>query len=249
MFSLQDKNIVVTGASSGIGREIAIYCNRQGANVLLIARDADRLHEVIDTFEYKTKSAVLSIDLSSVFDTEVIMDAMRKMGPIHGLVHAAGTSPTMPFKNIKLKDFQNVFSLNVYASIQLSQLVLKPDIRAEKLSIIYIASVLSETGEKGKSLYAMTKSALLGLVKSCALEYANKGIRFNAISPSVIDTPLSFKSEYRKEESAMVDVLKKHPLGLGHTSDVASAAVFLLSDESKWITGTNMIIDGGYLAN
>jgi len=126
---------------------------------------------------------------------------------------------------------------------------MKPSIRnTNSFSGVYISSVVSEVGEKGKTLYSMSKSALVGMAKSLALEYANKGARFNCISPAVVETPLSQKSYYRQDENAMKEILNEHPLGLGAPEDVAYAAVFLLSEQSKWITGINMPVDGGYLA-
>lgn len=248
MFSLKVKNIVVTGASSGIGREIAICCNKQGANVLLIARDKIRLKETLSKFDSVENSYIHHMDLMDLNNLESLKVLLLKMGANSGFVHAAGVSPTLPFKNIKNKDFQEAFNLNVWAGIELSQLILKPDIRDKDLSMVFISSVMSVTGEKSKSIYAMTKSALIGLVKSCALEYANKAIRFNAISPSVIETPFSLKSEYKKDSIAMTEIENKHPLGIGSTNDVAAGAIYLLANESRWVTGTNLIIDGGYLA-
>ena len=146
-------------------------------------------------------------------------------------------------------EIQDTFSINLFAAIQLIQLVTKMGIKSRNgMSILMISSVMSETGAKGKSLYAMTKAALVGMVKSLALEYADKKIRFNAISPSVVNTPLSMKSEYRKDVESMQKIEAMHPLGLGRVDDVAYASIYLLSDASKWVTGTNMIVDGGYLA-
>ncbi len=150
---------------------------------------------------------------------------------------------------MKKEAILEAFQLNVFSAITLIQAMTKSDIKSpEGMSMVLISSVLSEAGEKGKSLYAMTKAALVAMVKSLALEYADKKIRFNAISPSVVNTPLSLKSEYRKNESSMNYVQEQHPLGLGEVEDVANAAIYLLSDGSRWVTGTNLIVDGGYLA-
>ncbi|WP_375585630.1 SDR family NAD(P)-dependent oxidoreductase [Cyclobacterium xiamenense] len=249
-YSLKGKTILITGASSGIGQSIAILCASQGAKLLLIGRDRDRLEKTKDLCENKSMHEFLSVDLLSFEENKVrVYSFLTDHAPIYGLVHAAGISPTIPFKILKEKQLLEAFNLNVFSVIYLIQAISKVSIRSsEGMSIVLISSVMSEVGEKGKSLYSMTKSSLVALSKSLALEYANKGIRLNAISPSVVDTPLSMNSHYRKDENSLNDVLKQHPLGLGMPSDIANAAVFLLSDASRWVTGTNLIVDGGYLA-
>ena len=249
-FSLIGKTILITGASSGIGQGIAIACANQGSRVLLLGRDRDRLKETVKLCENDCVHGFLSLDLSDEFVIREEFEVfIRQYAPIHGFVHAAGVSPTIPFKVLKEHQVQEAFQLNVFSALWMIQVLTKVGIKSpDGMSMVMISSVMSEVGEKGKSLYAMTKSALVGMVKSLALEYADKKIRFNAISPSVVNTPLSRKSEYRKNEVAMNQVLEQHPLGLGEVEDVSNAAVFLLSPASRWITGENMIVDGGYLA-
>jgi NAD(P)-dependent dehydrogenase (short-subunit alcohol dehydrogenase family) len=249
-FSLTGKTILITGASSGIGQGIAIACAQQGAKVLLLGRNLDRLEETLKLCENGKEHAFLSIDLQEGFnETTDISLFVKSHAPIHGFVHAAGMSPTIPFKVMKKEQVYAAFQLNLFSAIDLIQQLTKVGVKApEGMSMVLISSVMSEVGEKGKSLYAMTKSSIIGMVKSLALEYADKKIRFNAISPSVVNTPLSSKSEYRKDEAAMKAVLEQHPLGLGEVEDIAHAAIYLLSDASRWVTGTNMVVDGGYLA-
>jgi NAD(P)-dependent dehydrogenase (short-subunit alcohol dehydrogenase family) len=249
-FSLIGKTILVTGASSGIGRGIAIACSQHGARLLLLGRDTTRLEQTKLLCSPEVDHAVFSMDLQENFLEGNEFSAFLKLnGPIHGFVHASGISPTIPFKVIKKEQVQSVFQLNIFSAIYIIQELTKIGIRApEGMSLVLISSVMSEVGEKGKSLYAMTKSAIIGMVKSLALEYADKKIRFNAISPSVVNTPLSNKSEYRKDHNLMKYVLDQHPLGLGEVADVSPAAVYLLSDASRWVTGTNLIVDGGFLA-
>jgi NAD(P)-dependent dehydrogenase (short-subunit alcohol dehydrogenase family) len=249
-FSLEGKTILITGASSGIGQGIAIACAQQGAKVLLLGRNLSRLEETLKLCKNGQEHAFLSMDLQEgVIDTNDLHSFVKSHAPIHGFVHAAGISPTIPLKVMKKEQVLTVFQLNVFAALEILQILTKVGIKAsEGMSMVMISSVMSEAGEKGKSLYAMTKAALVAMVKSLALEYADKKIRFNAISPSVVNTPLSLKSEYRKDELAMKQVQDQHPLGLGEVEDVANAALYLLSDASKWVTGTNLIVDGGYLA-
>lgn len=241
---------MITGASSGIGQGIAIACAGQGAKVLLMGRNVERLEETVQLCANGLGHAYFSVDLQQVGGWQEELTAFLKAhAPIQGFVHAAGISPTIPLKVMKSQQMLDCFQLNVFSAVQLIQLITKPGIKSpEGMSVVLISSVMSEAGEKGKSLYAMTKAALVALVKSLALEYAEKRIRFNAVSPAVVDTPLSLGSHYRKEEEAMREVLKQHPLGLGSAADVGNASVFLLSEASRWVTGTNLIVDGGYLA-
>jgi NAD(P)-dependent dehydrogenase (short-subunit alcohol dehydrogenase family) len=246
---LHQKNILITGSSSGIGRSIAVEAAKQGARIILLARDQEKLEESKKELERPKEHLAISLDLTVQGFEKELEERIKSFGKIDGFVHSAGVSPTQPLKLIKTEDAMNCFHLNVFSALFITQLLMKPSIRnTHSFSGVYISSVVSEVGEKGKTLYSMSKSALVGMAKSLALEYASIGARFNCISPAVVDTPLSQKSYYRHDEYAMKDILNKHPLGLGTPEDVAYAVVFLLSEQSKWITGINMPVDGGYLA-
>jgi len=249
-FSLAGKTILITGASSGIGQGIAISCASQGAKVLLLGRDEKRLEETLKICTNGAENTYLSLDLQESANLSDDLNSFLKLhAPIHGFVHAAGISPTIPLRGLKMDQVSAAFQLNVFSALQITQILTKGGIKADDgMSIVLISSVMSEVGEKGKSLYAMTKAALVAMVKSLALEFSAKNIRFNAISPSVVNTPLSMKSEYRKDEDAMMRLQDQHPLGLGEVDDIANATIYLLSPASKWVTGTNLIVDGGYLA-
>lgn len=248
-FSLEGKTILITGASSGIGQGVAISCAAQGAKLLLLGRDEKRLEETLKVCDNGKEHTWLSLDLQESSNWIEHLNAFLKIhAPIHGFVHAAGISPTIPLRGLKMEGIISAFQLNVFSAVQITQLITKGGIKGEGMSIVLISSVMSEVGEKGKSLYSMTKAALVAMVKSLALEFADKNIRFNAISPSVVNTPLSMKSEYRKDEDAMRRLNDQHPLGLGEVEDIANATIFLLSPASKWVTGTNLVVDGGYLA-
>jgi NAD(P)-dependent dehydrogenase (short-subunit alcohol dehydrogenase family) len=209
----------------------------------------DRLKETLALCGSEGLHAAFSLDLGNGEAIGDVLEFLKENAPIHGFVHAAGVSPTIPFKVMKPRQWEEAFQLNVFSAVQIMQLLTKVGIKSpDGMSMVLISSVMSEVGEKGKSLYAMTKAALIGMVKSLALEYADKGIRFNAISPSVVNSPLSEKSLYRTNDVAMQQVLDQHPLGLGEGDDIANAAIYLLSAGSRWVTGTNMVVDGGYLA-
>jgi NAD(P)-dependent dehydrogenase (short-subunit alcohol dehydrogenase family) len=249
-FSLAGKTILITGASSGIGQGIAISCANQAAKLLLLGRDEERLEETLKGCANGQEHTCLSLDLQESSNwTDELNSFLKLHAPIHGFVHAAGISPTISLRGLKMEQLVSAFQLNVFSALQIAQLLTKGGVKAaDGMSIVLISSVMSEVGEKGKSLYAMTKAALVAMVKSLALEFAAKNVRFNAISPSVVNTPLSMKSEYRKDEIAMKRLQDQHPLGLGEVEDIANGTIYLLSPASRWVTGTNLIVDGGYLA-
>lgn len=245
---LTGKKILIAGGSSGIGKEIAKLALTEGATLLLVSSSEQKLNFATTELSSIGLLSTLAIDLSQPDWDSVYKDEILKYGPFDGLVYTAGISPTNPFRVLKAKDWNQLFQINLFASIQLTQLVLGATSGNNTFSGVYISSVLSEVGDKGKSLYSMSKAALVSMVKCLALEYAKKKFRFNTISPGVVETPLSLKSVYRENDESKQKMEIKHPLGFGNVSDVAEAAVYLLSDKSKWVTGTNMIVDGGYLA-
>lgn len=249
-FSLQQKTIVVTGASSGIGRQCAISCSQAGARVILMGRSEERLEETLSLMDRRSDHHCFSIDINDFAGlASVIDEAVRAVGSVSGLVNAAGISVTYPLRVMNPEKMQDTFSTNVYASIQLAKLVCRTNTRHEQgVSVVFITSVMGMVGESGKSLYGMSKGALLAGVKSLAIEYATKNIRFNCLSPGVVETPMSMNSVYSKNEAALDKIKSYHPMGLGQVTDVANGVVYLLSDAARWVTGTNLVIDGGYSA-
>ena len=249
-FSLENKNIVVTGASSGIGRASAICCSEMGANLLLIGRNSEELEKTKSLLLSPEKATTLIVDLIQFEEVIVrINSVLSEFGAINGIIHAAGISTTLPFRNISVGKMNEFFQVNVLAALHLTQLLIKPgNIAVQGASIIFITSVMSQVGESAKVLYSMTKGALLAASRSMAIELASKKIRVNCIAPAVVETPMSQNAYYSQNSEMKERILSLHPLGLGEPQDVANACVFLLSDASKWITGTQLIIDGGYTA-
>lgn len=249
-YSLVGKTILITGASSGIGRSIALYSAKKGAKLLLMGRDDERLKETLGMCKNGSKHQSISLDFTITEGWQVeIEKVLREHAPLDGMVHAAGISPTIPLKSVQHQQLVNTFELNVFSAINLMKLLTRPGIKNKRgMSFVLLASVMSEAGEKGKFLYGMSKAALVAASRSLAMEYAAQQMRFNCISPGVVNSPLSEKSFYRGDPDAMQRMVSRHPLGLGEVSDVAHATVYLLSDASKWMTGANMILDGGYLA-
>jgi NAD(P)-dependent dehydrogenase (short-subunit alcohol dehydrogenase family) len=249
-FNLSGKTILVTGASSGIGRQIAIACSEMGATVIALGRDEERLNQTVSALVDPERHLSYSVDLLEFEAIETtVKEAVAKKGKIHGLVNCAGISATLPLRVLSTQKMELFFQTNVQGAMNMTKIVTRPaHINDTGAGVIFIASVMAVVGEVGKSVYAMTKGALLAASRSLALELAPKNIRVNCISPGVVDTPMSKNAVYSRNAEALNHIKSLHPLGIGRVEDVANACVFLLSDEARWITGTNLIVDGGYTA-
>lgn len=247
-FSLKDKTILITGASSGIGRACAIECSKAGAKILLFGRNEDRLTETIDSMKGEGKA--FSVDLTNTDKVDEMMKSLEDDGvSIDGVVHSAGISTTLPLRMITPDKIRPLFDVNVSSAIYLSKWVTRKKMVPDKgSSIVFLSSVMGSVGEKGKIIYSITKGAVLAASRSMAVELAPKKIRVNCISPGVVETPMSDSAVYNRNEDARKKIEALHPLGLGKPEDVANAAIYLLSDASGWVTGTNLFVDGGYTA-
>lgn len=249
-FHLNGKTVIVTGASSGIGRQCAISCSKMGATVAAFGRDQARLDETLNLMERPEKHIVRSIDLLE-YDrvTDIVKEVVLQKGRIDGLINCAGISTTLPLNSISPQRMNEFFQTNVIGSVNLTIQTVKSSHFSEAGgSIVFISSVMGVAGENGKTLYSLTKGALISAVKSMAIELARRNIRVNTVSPGVVETPMSKNAAYSKDEESLKRIKGLHPLGLGLPEDVANLCVFLLSDAARWITGTNLIVDGGYLA-
>lgn len=248
-FSLEGKTVVVTGASSGIGRQTAKDCAGMGARVVLMGRNEERLHETLSQME-GIGHLVVSFDLTDYQNLkDCVKEIVGQVGPVAGLVNCAGISATLPLKLIDVQKMEELFHANIFSAIQLTRHFCQMgNICGEGASIIFLSSIMGVVGEVGKTLYSMTKGALASAVRSLACEYAPRHIRFNAISPGAILTPINQNLPHMKNPDARAALEAKHPLGLGKTTDVSNACIFLLSNASRWITGQNIIVDGGYTA-
>ncbi len=241
---------MVTGASSGIGRQCAVTCSRAGARVVLLGRDQARLKDTLNKMEDQDKHVIYSVDLIQ-YDrvAEIIKDLVAHKGRIYGLINCAGISTTLPLNAISPQKMEEFFRTNVIGAINLTKHAVKSAHFSETGgSVVFISSVMGVAGENGKTLYSMTKGALIAAVRSMAVELAPRKVRVNTVSPGVVESPMSRSAVYSKDEESLNRIRSLHPLGLGKPEDVANACLFLLSDEARWITGTNLVVDGGYLA-
>jgi NAD(P)-dependent dehydrogenase (short-subunit alcohol dehydrogenase family) len=249
-FTLKDKTIIITGASSGIGRQCAISCSLMGATVILLGRDLSRLKETLELTNEPDRHLICTVDLIKYSKVEeIVKEVFTQKGKINGLINCAGISTTLPINAISPDKMEHFFQTNVIGAINLTKLVVKSTYFADAGgSIILISSVMGVAGENGKTLYSMTKGALIAAARSMAIELSHRKIRVNTISPGVVESPMSKSAIYNKDEKSLNKIISLHPLGLGKPEDVANACVYLLSDAARWITGTNLIVDGGYLA-
>ncbi|NEW78099.1 MAG: SDR family oxidoreductase [Gelidibacter sp.] len=246
--SLLDKRYLITGAASGLGKATSILLSKLGAELILVDIDEEGLN---DTSKMCSSNVIkVIINLYDISDLKAkIIDSVSKFGKLNGFVHLAGRPYISPLKSINEKTTTEVFMLNTYVGIELAKICTNRKIFAgESGSLVFISSVYGLVGSAANVGYAMSKSALHGVTKSLAIELAPKNIRVNCIAPGFIKTNMlqkisdSFNSEYN-------DTLTKlHPLGLGEADDVANSVAFLLSDMSKWITGSIMSVDGGFTA-
>ena len=248
-FSLENKVIIVTGASSGIGAQCAIDCSKMGAKVVLVARNEERLKQTLEQCEEPSRHMILPLDLSSSDGLKVsIKDVVSKVGKINGVVNCAGMSSVTPLKLVTDELLDQFFRTNVYSAINLSKEVTRvANYDKERgCSIIFFASIMGLCGEKCKTMYSATKGALIAAARSMACELAKNKIRVNVVSPGAIETPINAKLPHMADPELRKELEDKHLLGLGECSDISNACIYLLSDAAKWVTGQNFVIDGGY---
>ena len=240
MFSLKDKRILVTGASSGIGRQIAIDIANQGGIVTLLGRNLDRLKEVINELGGIGHQS-FSVELTLQSELE---EFVKLQQPFDGVLLNAGIIDYVPVKFINTEKLDAIFNTNFKAAVILSQLLLKKKLVNKSGAFVFISSISSKLGVPGTALYAASKAALSSYSKVLASELAGQKIRSNCICPGIIVTPMT-KAAIEASPEAISEGEKHYPLGYGEPKDVSGIAIYLLSDESKWMTGTDLILDGG----
>ena len=247
---LQGMNVLITGASSGIGKACAVECNAEGARVHLLGRDEKRLREVWDKLKNEGNS-YHAMDLSETGKIEnLINEIVMQYGKIGGFIHSAGYQTMAPLNALTPDHFIKIFTINTIAGFEISRHLSKKKNHSEAgLSIVFMASVMSILGESALVAYCASKAALVGGARSMAIELAPKRIRVNCISPgSVTGTAMETKDQAQLSIGEQATIASKYPLGLGATSDIANMACYLLSEKACWITGQNLVIDGGYSA-
>ena len=241
-FSLKGKTILVTGASSGIGKATAIECSKIGATVVITGRDEQRLN-----LTYIQLEGSGHLKLVADFKIEDELAALVNNIPeIDGLVNVAGIVKTLPFQFVNRVELMNIFDVNFFSPVLLSQKIVKARKLKKGSSIVFISSIEGTvTTHIGNSMYAASKGAVSAISQNMALELAAKKIRVNCILPGMVETPLINLGEITEEQ---LEADKKlYPLKrFGKPEEVAYAIIYLLSDASSWVTGSNLLIDGGF---
>lgn len=238
-FSLEGKTIIVTGASSGIGRAIAIECSKMGASVIITGRDPDRLDLTFKHLEGEGH-IVIQADMTSQTDLEDIAGSIPE---IDGIVCSAGVLKTLPVKFINREDFDVVMDVNFFAPVFLTRAIINRKKLRRGGSVVFISSLGAFFANLGNAMYSASKGALNSFARVLALELSQRKIRVNCILPGMVKTDLLNVIPVTAED--INEDRKNYPLDYGQPVDVAYAAVYLLSEAGRWITGNYFVLDGG----
>lgn len=239
-FSLTNKHILVSGASSGIGRAIAVECSKMGANLILTGRNVVELGITLENLTGEGHK-LIPADLNSDVDLELLVDQLPKLD---GFVSNAGINRRMLCRYIKENNLDLIMKTNLTSPMLLTKRLLRSKKIGSAASVIFISSIAAFHSSIGDGVYSATKGGISSYSKVLALELAASGVRVNTIQPGMIRTSLLENGPLDAEDYAKDE--KKYPLArYGNPEEVAYAAVYLLSDATKWMTGTDLIIDGG----
>ena len=244
---MKNKVFVVTGCSSGIGRALTEQLLNSENIVCGISRDTSKVEELCENDHFYH----FEFDLLNIEQIKELSQRINgKVGEINGLIHCAGVEMTIPLNMIKYEKYLEMFKLNSFAAFELIKYFSKRKFyKTNDVSFVLISSLATMTGAQGKAVYASSKGALEGFLKSAAKELLKKGIRLNVVSPGIIETPMNETFFSKLDEHQLSELEKSYPLGLGKVEYVVNAIMFLLSEESKWMTAQNIILDGGNLIN
>lgn len=246
---LLGKNVIVTGASSGIGLATSRLVCELGGTVAMVSRSEERLRNAKKELP-EDASKVFPFDLQKTKEIPDLVNFIRdKVGPVGGLVHSAGDFAVTPLRAFDPEEYRLLYDLHVTAFFMLSKAVCsKKNIDPSGASIVAVSSVTAVSGLEGSSTYSSVKGALVSAVRSLAVEYAAKGVRFNCVCPGWVNTPMLNRIKGLYSDPQLFDsaIAKRHLLGLGEPEDVANSICFLLSNAARWVTGASIILDGGY---
>jgi len=248
---LSGRTVLVTGASSGIGRETCVVLGELGARLVLVGRRREELERTAASLGH-ADHRVEPFDLT---DLEAIPGWLKSLsevvGPLDDLVHSAGVTFTLPLRATSIQQFDGLMRINVDAAFALTRGFRLKGVRrgGSTSSVVYLSSVMGLVGQAGISAYSASKGALVSLARSLALELAREGIRVNCVAPGVVKTEMAAGAEHVLTPEQFQAIEALHPLGTGSARDVAYAIAFLLAETGRWITGTTLVVDGGYTAH
>jgi 3-oxoacyl-[acyl-carrier protein] reductase len=245
---MQGRRVLVTGASSGIGRETAILFSRLGAQVALVGRNAERLADTASSLDGKGHHVEV-FDLTRNDDIpEWMRELCGRIGPLSGLAHCAGAQMTRPLRMTSTDNLETLMRVNVGSALALAKGFRQRGVCHGDGSIVFLSSVTGIVGESGRAAYSASKAALIGLTRSLAIELVRDSIRVNCIAPAVVRTPMWEETQAVLTPEQIAAIESKHPLGLGTPLDIAHAVAFLIAGTGRWITGTTLVVDGGFTA-
>ena len=241
-FSLEGKIILITGASSGIGRETAVSCSKMGATVIVTGRDKDRLQETFDNLVGVNHIQILA-DLTT---EEGLISLISMMSHLDGVVLCAGKGLTLPLQFATREKFNDIFEINFFAPVELLRLLFKKKLLNKEASVVFVSSIGGNGSYNfGNGIYGASKSALNSIMKYAAKEFAQRKIRVNSICPGMTETPFIHRGTLTDDD--FIKDMEKYPLKrYGTPTDIANGILFLLSDASSWMTGQSLVVDGGY---
>jgi NAD(P)-dependent dehydrogenase (short-subunit alcohol dehydrogenase family) len=241
-FHLTNKAILITGASSGIGRQVAISCSAMGAKVIITGRDEKRLAETYSLLKGEGHSQYIC----DLMDENHRNEMLDEIPVINGFVHSAGVVLPVPVKFIADKHLRHIMGVNFESAVLSVARLMKSKKFNDKASLVFFSSISVSYPYAGGALYTASKGAIEAYSKNLAIEILPKKMRSNVIVPAMVKTPLYEETKNQSMYRSPEEYESKYPLGLGEPEDVANAAIYLLSDASKWVTGINLILDGGF---
>lgn len=243
-FSLEGKTILVTGASSGIGKSTAINASKMGATLVVTARNVDRLQETFDALEGQGEREHKQI-IADLTNEDQLNDLLAEVPSLNGLVLCAGRGLIFPIQFATRKKFDDVFNINFFAPVELLRMLFKKKKLQKGSSVVLLSSIGgTQIFSNGNGIYGASKAALNSIMKFAAKEFAPRKVRVNSLCPGMVDTPLIHRGTISEDQ--LLENQKRYPLGrYGQPEDIAYAAIYLLSDASSWVTGLSMVLDGG----
>lgn len=246
---LSDRAVLVTGASSGIGREVACFLSQMGARIVLVGRNGEQLSNtaaMLTGSGHRTEA----FDLNAFDEIPGWLKKIASVnGPLHGLVHCAGLEVTRPLKIVTEATITEMMRINLYAAVALTKAFRMKGTCVPESSIVLLSSITGLVGQAGHAEYCASKGALMAFARSAAIELAREKIRVNCVAPGIVFTEMLKKYQDMVTEEQFKTLADEFPLGLGVPRDIANAVGFLLADTGRWITGTTLVVDGGYTAH
>jgi NAD(P)-dependent dehydrogenase (short-subunit alcohol dehydrogenase family) len=244
---LSSKVILVAGVTGGLGHAVASVLSSNGATIIALGRERARMDSVLGSLCGEGHRSV-ECDFR---EPGRVPDAVRAIGiPLDGLAYLAGIDETLPLAVLSQESMEDIFKVNVFSAAMMCKSVSLQGVMAKSGgSVVIVSSVMGIVGSPGRAVYSASKAALIGLIKSASLECARRRVRVNAVLPGYIETPMTRNQQKALSDQQIDRIRAMHPLGIGMPVDVANTVLFLLSNYSSWITGTSIVVDGGYSAS